>query len=107
MHLADFPSRRAADVVRDTRLVADWQQLLALRDGVLAEIEPLRKDKMFGSSLRRRSCGRRVGRRPGAAAEVRSDSLPMLFIVSAVELVSEGAAWMRRTAVARRARPTA
>ena len=58
----------------------------AIRDQVLAEIEPLRKDKQIGSSLQAK-----VVLTPAPARSARSSSatqaqLPMLFIVSEVEL---------------------
>ena len=57
-----------------------------MREHVLAEIEPLRKDKQIGSSLQAQ--GRAVGgrRRSSALLERYADDLPMLFIVSEVEL---------------------
>ena len=35
----------------DRDLIATWNRLMAVREQVLAEIEPLRKDKQIGSSL--------------------------------------------------------
>ncbi len=90
VHLEEFPSRELLTSFVDDGIVADWQKLLVLRDAVNSELEARRKDKVFGTSL-------------GGAVQVTAsgddlallrkyeDSLPMLFIVSAVA-VSEGAA---------------
>jgi isoleucyl-tRNA synthetase len=85
VHLATFPSRAELEAWRDPELVAIWDRLIKVRDQVLAEIEPLRKDKQIGSSLQAK-----VVLSGGAAASAllkeRASDLPMLFIVSEVEL---------------------
>ncbi len=60
-------------------------RLLALRERVLAEIEPLRKNKQIGSSLQAKVV---LTATPGDLATLRQHErhLPMLFIVSDVEL---------------------
>jgi isoleucyl-tRNA synthetase len=85
VHLALFPKPADLDALRDDRLVAEWDRLLALRERVLAQIEPLRKDKQIGSSLQAKVVV------SGTAEELAdlepwAAELPMLFIVSDVEL---------------------
>ncbi len=85
VHMALFPNRAELDVLADDDLVAAWDRLRAVREQVLAEIEPLRKDKQIGSSLQAR-----VVLMP-AAGDLEFLTrylahLPMLFIVSDVEL---------------------
>ncbi|MGE0705618.1 MAG: zinc finger domain-containing protein, partial [Vicinamibacterales bacterium] len=69
-------------------LVERWNGLMALRERVLAEIEPLRKDKRIGSSLQARvvlsGSDASLGRLKASEGD-----LPMLFIVSEVELRPE------------------
>ena len=51
VHLALFPDDASLDQLNDASFVARWERLIAIRDQVLARIEPLRKDKQIGSSL--------------------------------------------------------
>jgi isoleucyl-tRNA synthetase len=90
VHLEEFPSRELLTSFVDAGIIADWQKLLALRDAVNAELEARRKDKVFGTSL---GGSVQVTASGDDLALLRKyeDSLPMLFIVSAVA-VSEGAA---------------
>ena len=87
--MALFPA--AADLERyaDPALVERWDTLVALRERVLAEIEPLRRNKQIGSSLQAKVI---ITGTPGELALLRhyQKHLPMLFIVSEVEL-REGA----------------
>jgi isoleucyl-tRNA synthetase len=85
VHLALFPERAELEGAIDRDLVARWDRLIALRERVLAEIEPLRKNKQIGSSLQARvvltgSTDELAWLAPSASV------LPMLFIVSDVEL---------------------
>jgi len=85
VHIAVFPSRGELEAFEDGELMGRWAQLIALRDRVLAEIEPLRKNKQIGSSLQAKVV------LTGSAAqlaplEAYTRELPMLFIVSDVEL---------------------
>jgi isoleucyl-tRNA synthetase len=85
VHLALFPDRNHLEQLRDQELVTVWERLIEVRDRVLAEIEPLRKNKQIGSSLQAKvvlSGGDDTMRLLGAHA----DELPMLFIVSEVSL---------------------
>src|SRR4029079_4898007 len=62
-----------------------WQMLIALREEVLAQIEPLRKNKQIGSSLQAKAV---VAATPAQLPQLDpyASQLPMLFIVSEVEL---------------------
>ena len=85
VHIALFPKRADLDALADTALVTAWDRLRTIRDQVLAEIEPLRKDKRIGSSLQAK-----VVLTPAAgdlAFLTHYDAqLPMLFIVSEVHI---------------------
>jgi isoleucyl-tRNA synthetase len=85
VHIALFPKPADLQGLADTELSNDWDQLSAIRAEVLAEIEPLRKDKVIGSSLQAKVT------LSAAAAELPlleryARDLPMLFIVSEVEV---------------------
>jgi isoleucyl-tRNA synthetase len=85
VHLAVYPAAAELTALVDARVAADWTRLVALRERVLAEIEPLRQDKRIGSSLQARV----VISAPRADLsfyERYARELPMLFIVSEVEL---------------------
>jgi isoleucyl-tRNA synthetase len=89
VHMAVFPARADLEALVDRDLALEWERLLAIRDVVNVEIEARRREKQFGTSL-------------GAAVtlEAAGDDLtlvrkylgilPMLFIVSAVEVVEGG-----------------
>src|SRR5262249_15255648 len=85
VHLATFPERTELEVLADTPLLERWSRLTDLREKVLAEIEPLRKDKRIGSALQ---AGVIIAAAAEALAPFRDAAalLPMLFIVSEVEL---------------------
>ena len=87
VHMALFPDRREPRRARRSRRWSSagtrWS---ALRERVLAEIEPLRKNKQIGSSLQAKVV---ISATAGGAARCSSSTrseLPMLFIVSEVEL---------------------
>jgi isoleucyl-tRNA synthetase len=85
VHIAVFPS--SADLARfeDTDLLNRWKRLVDVREQVLAEIEPLRKNKKIGSSLQAKVV---LAATPAELTllERYLRELPMLFIVSDVEL---------------------
>ena len=85
VHLALFPEGASLDGLDDPALTTRWERLIAVRDQVLAKIEPLRKDKQIGSSLQAKVTLSATG---DDLAHLRSHEaqLPMLFIVSEVEL---------------------
>jgi isoleucyl-tRNA synthetase len=89
VHIARFPESADLLALADTELVQRWNQLVAIRDLVLARIEPLRKDKQIGSSLQAKA----VVSAPAAVLDLlqrHAGDLPMLFIVSSVELRPSG-----------------
>jgi isoleucyl-tRNA synthetase len=85
VHLARFPADAELSALADRDVLDRWTKLLAVREDVLAEIEPLRKGKQIGSSLQARVV---LSATPAELAllERYEDVLPMLFIVSEVEL---------------------
>jgi len=85
VHIAVFPTKRELAPILDDELVQRWAKLVALRDEVLAAIEPLRKDKKIGSSLQAKVV-LSATKDELAFLEAYAADLPMLFIVSAVEL---------------------
>jgi isoleucyl-tRNA synthetase len=88
VHMALFPADAELSSLADGELLERWTRLLATREMVLAEIEPLRKNKQIGSSLQAKAV---VSAAPGELAllERYASDLPMLFIVSEVELRDE------------------
>ena len=75
----------AIEPFADPDLVARWTKLMAIREVVLSEIEPLRKTKQIGSSLQAKVI--LWATRPELVfLENYARDLPMLFIVSEVEL---------------------
>jgi isoleucyl-tRNA synthetase len=92
VHLAVFPTAAELATWVDIDLVEDWTKLMALRERVLAEIEPLRKDGQIGSPLQAKVV-LPAAREDLAFLERYASALPMLFIVSDVELrtVADGA----------------
>jgi isoleucyl-tRNA synthetase len=85
VHLALFPDKNGLELLRNQELVSTWERLIEIRDRVLAEIEPLRKDKQIGSSLQARVVLSGSGEAM-SLLRAHADELPMLFIVSEVEL---------------------
>ncbi len=85
VHMALFPEQAELDAFADQAILDQWNALVGLRERVLAEIEPLRKNKQIGSSLQAKV----VLSAPAAQLaplERYASQLPMLFIVSEVEL---------------------
>ena len=85
VHIAVFPAVAELERLGDRELVDRWNRLIGIRQQVLAQIEPLRKDKQIGTSLQAK-----VVLTP-AAGDVdlltrHEGQLPMLFIVSEVVL---------------------
>jgi isoleucyl-tRNA synthetase len=85
VHMALFPARESLSVWFDESVTARWDALGRLRERVLAEIEPLRKDKQIGSSLQAKVI-LTVAPPELDRLERMATDLPMLFIVSEVEL---------------------
>jgi isoleucyl-tRNA synthetase len=85
VHLALFPGEAELSAAPDAELLERWTKLLAIREEVLAEIEPLRKNKQIGSSLQAKVVISATLAEL-ALLERYAKDLPMLFIVSDVEL---------------------
>jgi isoleucyl-tRNA synthetase len=85
VHMALFPTAANLDPLSDPKLVDQWKMLIDLRERVVAEIEPLRKKKQIGSSLQARVIVSAT-KAELARLEPYARHLPMLFIVSEVEL---------------------
>jgi isoleucyl-tRNA synthetase len=85
VHLSAFPTADSLKALHNRELLDRWSRLTRLRERVVAEIEPLRKDKQIGSSLQAKVV-LRAGDGDLAFLEAYSEQLPMLFIVSEVEL---------------------
>jgi isoleucyl-tRNA synthetase len=85
VHVTLFPDESGLRAWSDPSLLGHWAKLTTLRDRVLGQIEPLRKDKQIGSSLQAKVV---IEANSGELAFLQShvDLLPMLFIVSEVEL---------------------
>jgi isoleucyl-tRNA synthetase len=85
VHVALFPTPEELASLADPELVARWRTLSDLRVEVLAQIEPLRKSKQIGSSLQAKVV---VSATTAELAQLEpyAKQLPMLFIVSEVEL---------------------
>jgi isoleucyl-tRNA synthetase len=90
VHLALFPADAELAALADRDLLDRWTALLAVREDVLARIEPLRKSKQIGSSLQARVVLSATAPELGLLERHEQD-LPMLFIVSEVELRREPA----------------
>jgi isoleucyl-tRNA synthetase len=88
VHLAMFPS--GFDRMIDWDLVGRWHRLIRVREAVNAAIEEKRQAKVVGTSLEAHVHLRASGAEAVLLEEYR-DSLPMLFIVSAVTLENAGA----------------
>jgi isoleucyl-tRNA synthetase len=85
VHMSGFPPADSLKALHNGELLDRWSRLTRLRERVVAEIEPLRKDKQIGSSLQAKVV-LTAGDGDLAFLEAYSEQLPMLFIVSEVEL---------------------
>jgi len=85
VHIAIFPAGPDLAAFVDAPLIERWTRLIAVRDRVLAAIEPLRKDKKIGSSLQAKVV-LSAAKADLAFLEAHAELLPTLFIVSEVEL---------------------
>jgi isoleucyl-tRNA synthetase len=75
--------------MQDAELVGRWERLIRVREMVNAALETRRQDKTIGTSLGARVMLRASGDTFALLERYRGD-LPMLFIVSDVELVPGG-----------------
>jgi isoleucyl-tRNA synthetase len=85
VHIAVFPDSAELLTLIDAELTKRWDELMALRADVLAQIEPLRKTKQIGSSLQARVVVS-ASAKELPLLEKYSAQLPMLFIVSEVDV---------------------
>jgi isoleucyl-tRNA synthetase len=85
VHIAVFPDSADLLTLIDAELTKRWDELMALRADVLAQIEPLRKNKQIGSSLQARVVVS-ASAKELPLLETYSAQLPMLFIVSEVDV---------------------
>jgi isoleucyl-tRNA synthetase len=85
VHIAVFPDSAELLTLIDAELTKRWDELMALRADVLAQIEPLRKTKQIGSSLQARVVVS-ASAKELPLLEKYSAHLPMLFIVSEVDV---------------------
>ena len=83
IHLAEFP--RDLEALIDPVLVARWDRLIRIRDEVNRALEAERKGKTIGNSLGARVTFR-AGGEDGRLLEQYREDLPMLLIVSQVEV---------------------
>jgi isoleucyl-tRNA synthetase len=90
VHLARFPEAASLDRLDDPALTERWEKLIAIREQVLARIEPLRKDKQIGSSLQAKVALAASGSELDLL-KAHQAQLPMLFIVSEVEVIPRSA----------------
>jgi isoleucyl-tRNA synthetase len=91
VHMALFPSHEELLPLEDAGVLERWSRLIAVRERVLGEIEPLRKSKQIGSSLQAKVV---LSASQDAFAFLKpyQQMLPMLFIVSEVDLRDSGRA---------------
>jgi len=85
VHIGTFPKPAGLAPLVDRGLLERWARLIAVREQVLAAIEPLRKDKRIGSSLQAKVV-LSATEAELAFLERYARQLPMLFIVSEVEI---------------------
>ena len=98
--MAVFPAEAELGALYDSQRLERWARLIALRERVVAEIEPLRQKKVIGSSLQAKVI-LSVPAAELAFLQAQALELPTLFIVSDVELRSSGSD--ERTVVIERA----
>jgi isoleucyl-tRNA synthetase len=85
VHMALLPAKADLERYADAGILERWGALVGLRQRVLAQIEPLRSEKKIGSSLQAKVVLSATDRELVALEPYAAD-LPMLFIVSEVEL---------------------
>jgi isoleucyl-tRNA synthetase len=91
VHLAEFPARASVEALVNEPLVDRWERLIAVRDEVNRALEAARQAKTIGTSLAA-SVSLRTGGETGSLLAQYRDDLPMLFIVSQVDLDDRGPA---------------
>ncbi|HXG56570.1 MAG TPA: isoleucine--tRNA ligase [Vicinamibacterales bacterium] len=87
IHMAEFPALADVERLLDPELVARWARLIAIRDDVNRALEAARQAKTIGNSLGAHVVLRARGESAALLQSVHDD-LPMLFIVSRLDLES-------------------
>jgi isoleucyl-tRNA synthetase len=85
VHIAEFPRVTELDAWRDEALVETWSRLITIRDEVNRALEGARQAKTIGNSTGAHVTVRARGDAAALLARYRDD-LPMLFIVSQLDL---------------------
>jgi isoleucyl-tRNA synthetase len=85
VHMAEFPSRAWIGSLIDPELAARWERLIGVRDEVNRALEAARQAKTIGTSLAARVSLRATGD-TARLLQAYAETLPMLFIVSQVDL---------------------
>jgi isoleucyl-tRNA synthetase len=89
IHLALFPTPEQMGMPVEPEIAENWEKLLQLRRAVLAQLETARTNKVIGGALEAKV--RLNGAHPEAPLWRKyAASLPALFIVSQVEIVTPG-----------------
>jgi isoleucyl-tRNA synthetase len=86
VHMAEFPGALAIEEMLDPDLLARWDRLLDVRSEVNRALEAARQEKTIGTSLAAHVTLRARGE-TADLLEAYRDQLPMLFIVSQLDLV--------------------
>jgi isoleucyl-tRNA synthetase len=84
--MAEFPDSLGIETLLDAELLARWDRLLDARSEVNRALEVARQDKIIGTSLAAHVTLRARGEMADLLESYR-DQLPMLFIVSQLDLV--------------------
>jgi isoleucyl-tRNA synthetase len=87
VHLALFPLMKDIEALVDRKVLEEWGRLLAIRDTVNASLEELRMAKQIGNSLQARVTITASGEDLALLKQYEAQ-LPMLFIVSELELAT-------------------
>jgi isoleucyl-tRNA synthetase len=88
VHMAGFPDALGIEELLDAELLARWDRLLDARSEVNRALEVARQEKTIGTSLAAHVMLRARGETADLLESYR-DRLPMLFIVSQLDLVRE------------------
>ncbi len=88
VHMAEFPAAFSIEEMLDAELLARWDRLIGARSDVNRALEAARQEKTIGMSLAAHVTLRARGE-TAALLEAYRDQLPMLFIVSQLQLVRD------------------
>jgi len=90
VHMAVFPAAAEVGAPLDDRSLQDWERLLFLRQAALKELEENRAARVISGSLEARVLVRSNSDELSGVLRRHAADLPALFIVSKVELQSDG-----------------